>query len=293
MHSPKIERVEVMGRGEVRRAKLYYLRGRVGRRARVRESRDFRPEDVMASSRRSWSGAPGCDAEEPADGGEAPRSVRRRGGCRRGRRGSGGSCRRGSGSAEEACGGGGRGRGTRPKRRRPGERRAEELPMPTRRRQGRRAPGGTSRRGQAPRRATEAWRRSAPSGPARTPREQRRSPLADRAAPDRRGGARSGAADPGLPREAVPDSERIHGTDPGRRPTRAGEPLQLQVERSRPRRHRRLPSAEGGREQCLRRRAPREPGLPSPTRRRDDVNFIKRIVAVPGDTLSSGTAMRS
>jgi large subunit ribosomal protein L19 len=49
MHSPKIERVEVMGRGEVRRAKLYYLRGRVGRRARVRESRDFRPEDVMAS----------------------------------------------------------------------------------------------------------------------------------------------------------------------------------------------------------------------------------------------------
>src|SRR4029079_8549163 len=33
LHSPKIERVEVMGRGEVRRAKLYYLRGRIGRRA--------------------------------------------------------------------------------------------------------------------------------------------------------------------------------------------------------------------------------------------------------------------
>jgi large subunit ribosomal protein L19 len=37
VHSPKIERIEVVSRGDVRRAKLYYLRGRVGRRARVRE----------------------------------------------------------------------------------------------------------------------------------------------------------------------------------------------------------------------------------------------------------------
>src|SRR2546423_988971 len=37
VHSPKIERNEVASRGDVRRAKLYYLRGRVGRRARVRE----------------------------------------------------------------------------------------------------------------------------------------------------------------------------------------------------------------------------------------------------------------
>ena len=37
VHSPKIERIEVASRGAVRRAKLYYLRGRVGRRARVRE----------------------------------------------------------------------------------------------------------------------------------------------------------------------------------------------------------------------------------------------------------------
>ena len=37
LHSPKIERIEVAARGDVRRAKLYYLRGRVGRRARVRE----------------------------------------------------------------------------------------------------------------------------------------------------------------------------------------------------------------------------------------------------------------
>ncbi len=42
VHSPKIERIEVAARGDVRRAKLYYLRGRVGRRARVPERRDVR-----------------------------------------------------------------------------------------------------------------------------------------------------------------------------------------------------------------------------------------------------------
>ena len=39
VHSPKIERLEVVARGDVRRAKLYYLRGRVGKKARVREKR--------------------------------------------------------------------------------------------------------------------------------------------------------------------------------------------------------------------------------------------------------------
>ena len=45
VHSPKIERIEVASRGAVRRAKLYYLRDRVGRRARVRERR-FTGQDV-------------------------------------------------------------------------------------------------------------------------------------------------------------------------------------------------------------------------------------------------------
>jgi large subunit ribosomal protein L19 len=39
VHSPKVERLEVVARGDVRRAKLYYLRGRVGKRARVAERR--------------------------------------------------------------------------------------------------------------------------------------------------------------------------------------------------------------------------------------------------------------
>ena len=39
LHSPKIEKIDVVARGDVRRAKLYYLRGRVGKRARIRELR--------------------------------------------------------------------------------------------------------------------------------------------------------------------------------------------------------------------------------------------------------------
>src|SRR5689334_21938915 len=39
LHSPKIEKLEVAARGDVRRAKLYYLRDKVGKRARVAERR--------------------------------------------------------------------------------------------------------------------------------------------------------------------------------------------------------------------------------------------------------------
>jgi large subunit ribosomal protein L19 len=39
LHSPKIEKIEVVAIGDVSRAKLYYLRGRVGKKARVREKR--------------------------------------------------------------------------------------------------------------------------------------------------------------------------------------------------------------------------------------------------------------
>ena len=39
VHSPIIGRIEVLTRGDVRRAKLYYLRGRVGKAAKVKEKR--------------------------------------------------------------------------------------------------------------------------------------------------------------------------------------------------------------------------------------------------------------
>ena len=41
LHSPIIDRIEVATRGDVRRAKLYYLRDRIGKRAKVKEKRDF------------------------------------------------------------------------------------------------------------------------------------------------------------------------------------------------------------------------------------------------------------
>jgi large subunit ribosomal protein L19 len=46
VHSPKIEQIEVAARGDVRRAKLYYLRDRIGRSARVRERR-FGPDEEL------------------------------------------------------------------------------------------------------------------------------------------------------------------------------------------------------------------------------------------------------
>jgi large subunit ribosomal protein L19 len=43
LYSPSIEAIEVVRRGVVRRAKLYYLRGRSGKSARIAERRDARP----------------------------------------------------------------------------------------------------------------------------------------------------------------------------------------------------------------------------------------------------------
>ena len=41
VHTPSVVKVEVVKRGDVRRAKLYYLRDRVGKAAKVKEKRDF------------------------------------------------------------------------------------------------------------------------------------------------------------------------------------------------------------------------------------------------------------
>jgi large subunit ribosomal protein L19 len=49
LHSPKIEKLEVAARGDVRRAKLYYLRGRIGKAARVAERRWGIDDDVVSA----------------------------------------------------------------------------------------------------------------------------------------------------------------------------------------------------------------------------------------------------
>jgi large subunit ribosomal protein L19 len=73
VHSPKIERIEVVSRGDVRRAKLYYLRGRVGRRARVRERQYTGPEAAMLTEEPVMMDAEGSQEEaEPVDLAEQP-----------------------------------------------------------------------------------------------------------------------------------------------------------------------------------------------------------------------------
>jgi large subunit ribosomal protein L19 len=49
VHSPKIEKIEVQAIGDVSRAKLYYLRSKVGKKARVREQQRERPQASVAA----------------------------------------------------------------------------------------------------------------------------------------------------------------------------------------------------------------------------------------------------
>ncbi len=78
LHSPKIEKLEVAARGDVRRAKLYYLRGRIGKAARVAERRWGIDDDVI-SAPKAKAAAVATDAEgvsqEEADVVEAPPEV--------------------------------------------------------------------------------------------------------------------------------------------------------------------------------------------------------------------------
>ncbi len=78
MHSPKIERIEVAARGDVRRAKLYYLRDRVGKRARVRERRYIGPEEVVEPGLLHEAAEADAEAAEAADARGRGRRGRRR-----------------------------------------------------------------------------------------------------------------------------------------------------------------------------------------------------------------------
>jgi len=71
LHSPKIEKIEVAAIGDVNRAKLYYLRGRVGKRARVRERRYGAGSELPAAVEGAL--AETDEAPEPEDA-EGPQS---------------------------------------------------------------------------------------------------------------------------------------------------------------------------------------------------------------------------
>ena len=65
LHSPKIERIEVAAVGDVNRAKLYYLRGKVGRKARVRELRQDGARGARTAQRRQAAPSEVSEAETP------------------------------------------------------------------------------------------------------------------------------------------------------------------------------------------------------------------------------------
>src|SRR5580698_6994695 len=75
VHSPKIERIELAARGDVRRAKLYYLRDRVGKRARVRERRYTGPEQTVEPGLLADLQSVEVDGATDADGMTAEEAV--------------------------------------------------------------------------------------------------------------------------------------------------------------------------------------------------------------------------
>ena len=72
VHSPSIARLEVLRRGQVRRAKLYYLRARRGKRARVRERRWW---ESKAMEMEAVAAAKEIAAKEAAEAVEAPEAA--------------------------------------------------------------------------------------------------------------------------------------------------------------------------------------------------------------------------
>jgi large subunit ribosomal protein L19 len=67
VHSPKIERIEVGAIGDVNRAKLYYLRGRVGKKARIREIRQDRVKGAVEATAAEPQEAEEVEEVEPEE----------------------------------------------------------------------------------------------------------------------------------------------------------------------------------------------------------------------------------
>src|SRR5213083_228512 len=79
LHSPKIDKIEVAAIGDVSRAKLYYLRGKVGKKARVREVQRRGPlssaDAVAAGAGDGNQGGAGADAGTEGEAGPEAEAV--------------------------------------------------------------------------------------------------------------------------------------------------------------------------------------------------------------------------
>ena len=277
LHSPKVETLEVAARGDVRRAKLYYLRDRVGKAARVAERRWGIGEEALATDPDGAVDAQGVtQVEAPqavpaADGEETVEEVAQEELAARSRpRRPPPSCRGRDAESEAERGRSGRihGAGW--------------------------GAGGRSRRGVRRGR----WRRRRGFAAGRIGafgcRDHHAASQVDdrrdlRTRRHRRLRDRPRAGDPGLRRQAVPDPDRLDDPDPRGRPAGPGAAGQLPLQRS----PRSATSSSSTRRRAPTRRRPAdfEPlppkeACPEPVDEEADTNFIKRVVATPGDTLS-------
>jgi large subunit ribosomal protein L19 len=71
VYSPSVDSIEVVRRGKVRRAKLYYLRGRRGKAARIAEKQEFRARDAEIAA--SVAPSPPAEGKAPSQGGTPPK----------------------------------------------------------------------------------------------------------------------------------------------------------------------------------------------------------------------------
>ncbi len=256
VHSPKIERIEVAARGDVRRAKLYYLRDRVGKRARVRERRYSGPEETvepgllhgplarptpteLTAEETVLEQDAAVEAPEQSDGGQEAAATSAGDGAEQA-------------SAETAA---------------PQAPADESDVEPAARAQdaGDEAPpapdADAGENATAP--DAEADGETSPATSRReTPLEgveiDRR--LDRRAGRDRRRRAWPGARDPGVDRQALPDPERLDGADAARRPARARRSHRHALQRTARRRDRRVPPARRRDAGGVWQRSARQPG---------------------------------
>jgi large subunit ribosomal protein L19 len=76
LHSPKVEKIDVLAIGDVNRAKLYYLRSKLGKKARVRERQHTRPVSspgaADGASEQPDAAAEPAEGHPEVEGGEEP-----------------------------------------------------------------------------------------------------------------------------------------------------------------------------------------------------------------------------
>ena len=266
VHSPKIERIEVASRGDVRRAKLYYLRGRVGRRARVRERQFTSPEARRAAEQsgklfEEVSGAVDSEGVSVAEADIVPPEAEPEGtagdateaAAAEGEAGTEANASAGApaeapeGEAEAVA----PADAEAPRRKRPPTPPTPPTLTPVQ-----------ARRAMRPMRTPATPKRKAPDALAGTVRstvaaveerevkgkEKKKKSSTNSAiefVDHHRGRARARGRHPGLPRQAVPDPEPLDGSDPRGGPARARESPRASFRRPEPRRHRRVQAAEG------------------------------------------------